>query len=86
MQCAKLWGYCHVTRQQIALEAGVSTGLVSHYLGDMDELKKSLIKEAIRVDDRDVLAQGLALKDPVALDAPFEQKQKAIHELLKKEI
>ena len=64
-------GYMQMTRDQIAERCAVSRGLITpHYYATMDELRDAVITAAV---DRAIVAivlQGLAARDPIALDAP----------------
>lgn len=42
---ADVYGISKVTRDRVAKEAGVSTGLISHYFGSMDALLDLLYEE-----------------------------------------
>lgn len=53
-------GLSKMTRSSIAKEAGCADGLVSRYLGSMDEIRKSVIKQAIKECVVDLVAQGVA--------------------------
>lgn len=69
--------YKHVTRQQIADEAGVSESLISAYFGTMCRLRRDIIRAAIREEELEVLAQALVAGDSHARKAPKELKEKA---------
>lgn len=74
-------GYQNVTRDQIAERAGVSSSLVPHYMGTMTELRRKIMREAVRTGCLAVIAQGLALRDRVALKAPEELRAAAVASL-----
>ena len=62
-------GYENVTRNMIAAESGCSGALISwHWTAN--ELQAAILTRAIEVEQLDVLAQGLALRHPIALAAP----------------
>lgn len=74
-------GYAHVTRDEIAVEAGCAPALVSHYLGTMQNTRRDIMRAAIRNRVLPVIAQGLAAQDPHAKKAPDELKQAALDSL-----
>lgn len=59
--------YMDVTRQQIAEKAGCSTGLVSHTLGTMNNLRKALMRYAVSHKHYKIIAQGLVRNDSQAM-------------------
>lgn len=71
-------GYQRITRETIARAAGVSEGLVTYHLGTMPELRRAVMREAIRSACLPVLAQGLAARDRHAQKAPPELQKKAL--------
>jgi AcrR family transcriptional regulator len=68
--------YKLVERTHISDAAGVSAGLVSHYLGDMNRVRDAIVQHAIDCTDLRVLAQALLAGHPVALAAPEALKRK----------
>lgn len=74
---AKDVGYTKVTRDAVADAAGVSMGLVSRYFGTMKNLRRDIIRYAIRNDIAEIIAQGLANGDDHARKAPANLKAKA---------
>lgn len=75
-------GYTSLTRKKVADKAGVSEALVSLHWGTMPQLRRSVMREAIRVVNLPVIAQGLAIRDSVAMKAPKETKTQAMQSLL----
>lgn len=74
---AKEVGYTKITRDGVAEGAGVSMGLVTRYFGTMKQLKRDVIRYAIRNEIAEIIAQGLANGDDHARKAPAELKAKA---------
>lgn len=74
-------GYQRITRDTIARAAGVSEALVTHYLGTMPELRRAVMREAIRAGCLPVIAQGLAARDRHALKAPAAIRTEALKSL-----
>lgn len=70
VSAARAHGWFTMTREHVAQTAGVSVGLVSRYLGTMPKVRQHVMREAIRLEHVDIIAQGLILNDAVALKAP----------------
>lgn len=62
-------GYMLITMGQIATAAGCARTLVSAYFGDMRFVREWIMRRAVAVRDTEVLLQGFALRDPIALQA-----------------
>jgi AcrR family transcriptional regulator len=78
---AEKHGLQHVTRERIAKQSDVSEALVSYHLGTMGNLRRRLVREAIKRPCLKVLAQALAAGDSHAQKAPDELKKKALASL-----
>lgn len=76
LRLAVEYGYERVTRDMIAARAGCSGGLISLYWTAPD-LQWEIMTEAVRTGCLSVLAQGLASRHPVALEAPIELREAA---------
>jgi AcrR family transcriptional regulator len=70
-------GYSTVTLVDIAKEAGCVHALVLHYFGTVVQMRRAVMSRAILIRDTAILAQGLALGDAKARQAPAELKAKA---------
>ena len=77
MRLARKHGYQHVTRDNIAKEAGVTAGLVSARWGTMEQIKRAIMREAVKTDDVVIIMQGLAARDRQAQKASEEIKKQA---------
>lgn len=71
-------GWSNLTRLAVAKEAGCSEALPSVYFGTMKNFRRAIMREAIRVGNHGVLAQGVVNSDPVAMKAPAELRQAAL--------
>lgn len=71
-------GYQKLTRDKIAKEAEVSTGLINKYFGTIAKLKKAVLKAAIEREIIEIIAQGLGTREPMILKASSAVKQKAL--------
>ena len=77
LRVARVQGYQRVTRHDVAVEAGVSDALVSNYWGTMTQLKRAIMRHAVKNEDLDIIAQGLAVRDPQAYAASAALQNKA---------
>lgn len=74
--------YSRITRDEIAKKAGIPPALISYHLGTMPELRRHIMREAVRTECLPVIAQGLAARDRHALKAPEELRQRALQSLV----
>lgn len=63
-------GYMQVTREAIAAECEVSPALVSYMLGSAHQMRREILRAAVAKEIIPIIAQGLAMRNPVALRAP----------------
>jgi len=82
LHAARIHGYSHVSREQIAGYAECAPALVSRYYGTMTCLRRAIMGAAIAHRDLAVLAQGLAAKDNRAMGADEELRRAAVESLL----
>lgn len=78
IEVSKDVGYQNITRAQIAKLAGTSEGLVSRYFSTMTQLKRDIMRTAVKKGIHEIIAQGLASNDKQAKKADQEVKQKAL--------
>jgi len=83
IQLAKEEGYSHITRNEIARRAGVAYGLVTSYFKSIENLKRLVIKEAIRLEIVQIVAQALARKEPLTRRLDPSLREKVIRYLSK---
>lgn len=74
-------GFNKFTLREVALEAQVTEKLPSHYFGTMTNLRRKVMREAIRTGVLPLIAQGIALRDRHALKASPELRQAALQSL-----
>src|SRR5258707_673693 len=74
-------GYRRMTRDHIAARADVSPSLVSLYLGTMPQLRRVVMREAIKREIVPIVAAGLAERDPAALRARQSLRARAVAHL-----
>lgn len=70
-------GYHRITRDCVAEKAGVSFSLVTKYFGTMKQLRKDVMRTAIKQSIAEIVAQGLVNGDDRARKAPIELKAQA---------
>ena len=76
-------GYQTVTREQVANELKVSPALVTRYFKDsMDILRDEVVNHAIATNNYKIVAQALAVRDPLALNASKSLREEAAALLL----
>lgn len=72
-------GFSHITRDNVAARAGVTSSLIHHYFGKHDDVtglsgmerfRHEVMVEAVRVANLTVIAQGLVVRHKAALAAP----------------
>ena len=77
-------GYQHITRDGIGKAAGVPYSLVSYHLGPMRDIRRAVMQCAVSQGIVEIVAQGIAVNDPVALGAPVDLKLQAAAVLTEK--
>jgi AcrR family transcriptional regulator len=81
LQLAPTKGYAQLTRDDIAARAKVPPSLITYHFGTMPNLRRSIMREAVRVNCLPVIAQGLACRDRHALKASPELRVRALESL-----
>lgn len=71
-------GWGTITRDKVAASAGVSAGLVTKYFVSTDELRDCIMRTAIERELLTIIADGLALRNTVAMSAPANMRAQAI--------
>lgn len=70
-------GYQNVRVEHIATVLAITPGLIYHYYKTVPLLKRAIMGAAIAARDAGIVAQGLAAKDPRAMNAPDDLKAAA---------
>lgn len=78
---AKDQGFSNITRDAIAARADVVGGLVTHYFGTILNLKRDIMRYAVRTEILSIIAQGVAIGDKHALKASPDLRKRAIESL-----
>jgi AcrR family transcriptional regulator len=73
--------YLRLTRDEIAQKAGIPSSLIAYHCGTMENLRRDIMREAVRVGCLPVIAQGLAARDRHALKAPEDLRARALQSL-----
>jgi AcrR family transcriptional regulator len=81
LKLAEKHGYLNVTRDQIAAAVGVSPALVSHHMGTMINLRRTLVRHAVEFGVLSVIGQAVAAGDPHAKKVPEHVKKSALASL-----
>lgn len=71
-------GYSNLTRDGVAVTAGVAMGQVNHAFNTMAQLRRAVMRCAIQREILSIVGQGVALGDRVAIAAPDELKKRAL--------
>lgn len=74
-------GYQHITRSKVADAARISEGLVTRYFSTMNQLKREVMRTAIKREILEIIAQGLIAQDKYAKKADQQLKEKALQSL-----
>jgi AcrR family transcriptional regulator len=69
VRVAERTGTDQLAFKDVANGASVSIGLVIHYFGTMTQLKRAVMREAVRTSVVPIVARGIAVGDPQALKA-----------------
>ncbi len=81
MDEASAVGFDNMTRRGIAKRAGVSEPLVNKYLGTLKQLRRTVMRQAVKHEMLPVIAQGLAARNQYALHASKELQALALASL-----
>lgn len=65
VELAKTRGYREVFKRNIALVLGCGMGTVNYHWETMDALRKAIVIEALNTGCRQIVAQAVALRDPI---------------------
>ena len=75
-------GFGSLTRDGVAVEAGVAMGTVNHHWLRMEALRDAVMQRAVEEEQLELIAQGMALGHDVAKSAPLELRTRALTTLL----
>lgn len=75
-------GYREFTAGEVAERAGIARTNINAAFGTMNSLRGAVMREAVDKQKLAVVAQGLAVHDPIAEAAPFGLKKLASQTLV----
>lgn len=78
LHCAAKHGFTTFTREHVANAAGVSPASVNVYFHTMANLRRDVMRAAVRDRVLGVVAQGLVMRDRHALKAPADLRAEAL--------
>lgn len=76
-------GYNAVTRERVAEQASISTGLVSRVFNTMDQLRRAVMRAAIHREILPIVAAGIGCNCRIAHGASEQLKHDAMNWLIK---
>ena len=71
-------GFDSITRRGIAKRAGVSESLVNKYMGKLSQLRSTVMRQAVKHERLNIIAQGIVTRNPYALKASDELQARAL--------
>jgi hypothetical protein len=74
-------GWSSLTRNSIAVEADCCDALISRYLGSMKDVRRVVMHLAIKTEQLDLIAQGIACGYPACLSLSPRLRYKALVDL-----
>lgn len=78
---------CHrITRNEVAVKAGVSIGLVNNYFGTMKQLKRSIMRAAVKRKIPEIIAFGIIDNNIYAKKAKGELRRLALELINNKKV
>lgn len=81
VELAKMYGYSRITRDEIAKKAGVAMGTVTNKLGTMTQVRRAIVRYAIRTEVLSIIAQAVVAADPLVLKIKPGLKKQALASL-----
>lgn len=75
---AKKHGFARLRLVHIAEQAECSNALVVSHYGTMQQMRRAVMRAAIKQEILPIIAEGIATRDPVACKAPDVLKEKAL--------
>ena len=76
-------GYNRMTRDQIAAHCGIPSSLIAYHMGTMCDLRRAVMREAVRVECLAVVAQGLVMGDRHAKRASDDLRARAMGSVMR---
>lgn len=75
--------YQWITREAVAARAGVSPGTISHHFGSMANLKRAVLREAIKRRALKIIAEGAGCRHAIIMnECPDDLRAEAVASLI----
>lgn len=81
VKLSEKYGYSNIRRDDVAKQAGVSMGLVNNYFNTMQQLKRAVIRHAVKCEILPIVAQGILAKDKQVSKISDDLKKRAIESI-----
>lgn len=78
MDLSRAHGYTNVTKQMIADKLGTSTGIVNCHYGTVTQLRRDIVRHAVKTRDITIIGQALVARDRHVADIPPDLRAKAV--------
>ena len=78
MTLASRQGYQNITREQVAKAADVGAGTVNLHYSSMAQLKKTIVRHAVRVGNNKIIAQAIVCNEPYVKKKLSVNERKAV--------
>ena len=82
VELAKTRGYREVFKRNIATVLGCGMGTVNYHWETMDALRKAIVIEALNTGCRQIVAQAVALRDPIVKRENLSTRQRGLLDAL----
>jgi len=78
VELARVHGYDWITRNAVADKSGISAGSIHNSFGTIADVKRAVLKHAVKHEVLEIVAQGLAAGHPITAAAPDDLKRRAL--------
>jgi AcrR family transcriptional regulator len=75
---AEMYGYREITREMIAKKANVGLGTVNLHMGTMHHLRSTIIRHAVRTNNKAIIAQAIIAKEPYIKRLTEQERKDAL--------
>lgn len=79
---AKAVGFGRMTRDGVAALCGLAPASINLHFSTMTQLRRDVMRAAVKREILPIVAQGLAMKDPHACKAPHALQERALAALM----
>lgn len=81
MSLANLHGLAGITRDNVAIKAGVAFGSVTYHWRDMKKLRNAMVERAIETENLAIVGQAIAASHPLVKGISQVLRQRAVRAL-----